>query len=87
MKYLIVRYDYSSGENGHPGMVVLGVQKRTDEDAIHNYFRRFFFQDTETEEKARYYTNKYAGASVKITGWNEIPRDDAMVLKKYGLYA
>ena len=82
-KYVLVNYNYMIGDIETLGQVLIEVgDSGLVEDAIHNYFIRFWGEDgIEKYERCRKYYSFDRG--IKIDDWKLVPQGDGKILKRY----
>ncbi|RPF49491.1 hypothetical protein EDD75_0307 [Thermodesulfitimonas autotrophica] len=81
---LFVTYTLRFGLDEAIGHAAVELKPReTPEDAVHRYFRGFFFDGTRCEKKAREYWAPDESAVLTIETWHAVPPGEFAVLKKY----
>ena len=82
-KDVLVNYNYIIGDIETFGQVSIEVgDSGILEDAIHNYFMKFWGKDSiEKYEKCRKYYS--FDRAVKIDDWRLVPQGEAKILKRY----
>ena len=84
MRYILVEYEISSGGYSTETKIVLGVPEKTKDTAIiHNYFKDFWGESTQTEVKLRLYSGHGYQVAVKVLKYTYIEPKDVAVLRKY----
>lgn len=83
-KGLFVTYILRYGEDEALGHAVVELNPGEEpEDAVHQYFRDFFGDDTVCEEEATVYWRADECGVLKVSTWREVPLHELAVLKKY----
>jgi hypothetical protein len=81
---LFVTYVLRYGEDETLGYATVELNPGEEpEDAVHQYFRDFFGNDTVCEKKAVEYWRADECAVLKVSTWREVPPHELAVLKKY----
>jgi hypothetical protein len=82
-KDVLVNYNYMIGDVEVFGQVLIEMEgSETLEDAIHNYFMKFWGEDgIEKYEKCRRYYS--FDRAIKIDDWRLVPEREAKILKRY----
>jgi hypothetical protein len=84
VKYIIVKYEERDGEHEYGDSLILKVPKKQNiPDAVHNYFKTMYGDDTETQKKADSYEESPGWRICTIDRFETIPEADALILAKH----
>ena len=84
-KKILVNFTCITGEYEFDKHKVIEVNKQTEEDSVHDYFKNFYDCPSGTEGKTERYFFDNGCVAINIDGWSDISEEDAKVLSRLGL--
>lgn len=83
MKYYMTSYEYVSGDHGVGKQRLFSVPEgETIEGTLFSFFSDFFGDGTILVNRNTYYSSDEEEV-IKVTGYREVPEEDAVVIQKY----
>jgi hypothetical protein len=85
-RYFLVNYTNVVGEYEFSSkMIIVLAPKQKIGAAVHKYFMGYYGTKPTEVNKTNYYLYNSGEVGVKRIGWRDIPKEDALVLQRYGI--